>query len=236
MTLKELSALFTARLTEDISFAPVRRPPATPRRDRTSKHTLYPIEHLSELITELEKLDDDEGNKKFSVRYLVDEEHVLWLAREGKPGRYVPAHRQMRESCLAAGNIFFSKDFTQITKINHQSGDFHPDAASLLWPLAILNSMKAPLSDSCVIEIGHLSLSGDFEIASELSLTSEEMTFILSDSVAVQEKLIAANHGKTLQIMEYVAPARYPRFFPDVTSADDDASPIGESLQPRRLF
>ncbi|AHE66082.1 hypothetical protein [Legionella oakridgensis] len=242
MTLEELSALFTTRLAEVVSYAPVPRPPATPRHDRTIKHTLYPIEHLPELIAELEKLDDAEGDKKFSVRYLVDEENVLWLAREGKPGRHIPAHRQMRDNCLAAGNIFFSQDFTEITKINHQSGDFHPDAASLLWPLAILNCMKTTLSNPCVIEVSRITPAGNFEREQELSVTPEEMAFILSGSAVLQEKLLVANQGKIPDIIEYVDPARPQRFFPDISTTESlaaaagEASSIDESLQPRRLF
>lgn len=110
-----------------------------PRQSNTD-FTRYPLCKLSDLLEELR------AKHKTTIRYLIDTEYNLWLAREGAPGGKVPSHAQMTgsnstgTSCIAAGNIKFSKENNTIIKINNKSGDFQPAFDSIKWLLAIIQA------------------------------------------------------------------------------------------------
>ena len=96
----------------------------------------YPLAHLPSLITKMKgKTDPDERQ---TLRYLVDRNYHAWFAEEGH-SKTIPTHGEMTDgSCLGAGNITLSDDFTTIVTINHKSGDMKPSFSSIQWLLAIL--------------------------------------------------------------------------------------------------
>ena len=94
-----------------------------------------------------------EPEYKTSIRYIVKTNGDMLFAREGRPGRLIAAHRQMSGSCLAAGNIFFNDDFTEIIAVNNQSGDFTPQPHSIIWPLKILLKSSLAFSQDFTLRI-----------------------------------------------------------------------------------
>lgn len=157
-------------------FSPKRRPPLKPRRDPSYLRKYYDIAHLDRFISELSALDDDyEYEEKFGARYLVNTEGRLLFTREGRAGKYVARHKDIANKCLAAGNIYFNEDYSQIIKINHESGDFHPTIESLVYPLAALLAVNPDIvSDTLDIEI---------------ILPSKEKTIINVDKTSILEAL-----------------------------------------------
>jgi len=202
-----LNDLFSSFFESEKIYSPVKRPPQTPSSQKSYKHCFYPLLKLDALIAELKKLSDDEDENKFSVRYLVTPDKKIIFAREGREGRDIPAHKSMNSTCLAAGNIFFSPDFKLITKINHQSGDFHPDMASLLWPLAILSLMKAPLANPFIIEVG-----GDPKSTILLEVDPADIAAFFASS-EVEQEMMLQNSSQVIAINEHsVASSRHYRF------------------------
>jgi len=145
MNFKTLLSLFTPA----VIYSPVVRAPQAPGKKK-SEHSppIYNFDSLSTLIEVLKSLvlDEMEPECKTSIRYIVKTNGNMLFAQEGRPGRSIPAHRQMSWDCLAAGNIFFNDDFTEIIAINNQSGDFKPQPHSIIWPLKIL--LTSPLAFS----------------------------------------------------------------------------------------
>ena len=178
MTLEELNASFIACLAKKTTYDPVKRQPKRPRRDNSYQHILYPIQQLAALTAVLRTVDDDAC--KYSVRYLVTTEGKLLFAQEGLPGFSIPKHRQIREKCLAAGNVYFSDDYKSITKINHCSGDFHPSADSLIWPIAALYLLKAPIAVPFTVETSSVNPQGVFTVEASYSLELKQIDDLLS--------------------------------------------------------
>lgn len=107
---------------------------------------LYPLSCLNELISKLPiqkgAIDFLDDNPRI-IRFLVDGDNQLWFAKEGRPGKHVPAHLQMSTSktCRTAGNMEFNNE-GKLIMINHKSGDFQPSFQSLSWLFAILSQSK----------------------------------------------------------------------------------------------
>lgn len=180
MNLEQLKQLFFEAFQNPVIKKPVHRPPHKPIINHSSKHLLYPINALQELIGVLKGLDPyDDYDERFSARYIVLEDGQLLLAREGSPCRTIPAHREMGSHCIAAGNIYFSTDYQLITKINHQSGDFHSTQGSMVWPLAIILLSNAAISPSFTIDISNVNSNGKFTIESLDNLSSENLINLL---------------------------------------------------------
>lgn len=123
----------------DVEYAICKAP-----RQSNTDFTRYPLCKLDVFLEELRR------NHKTSVRYLIDSNYQLWLAWEGVPGGKVPAHSQMTGSnhagisCIAAGNIKFSKENNTIIRVNNKSGDFQPAFDNVKWLLAILLANLGP--------------------------------------------------------------------------------------------
>ena len=209
-----LSQLFEASLLMPSIKKPVLRVPAKPSEDTSYYHTVYPTQHLSELTTLLKTLDEDEPiNDRFTARYLVTKEKTLLFAREGKPGIDIPAHRAIRNECLAAGNIIFSEDYESITGINHQSGDFHSTQGSMVWALAILLFMNAPLADSFTLIISD-EVAGNF-VSRHAVVTRATLATLIP--AAIHGIDLSANNDLTIERRMYQDPrfskkARYAFF------------------------
>ncbi len=111
---------------------------------------IYPLRHLSTLIQKIQ----EKSIPIRTIRYLVDSSKNIWFAEEGAPSKTTPAHCRMtgnppaQSICIAAGNIGFSDDFTQINMVNNKSGDFKPNFDSVKWPLAILAANQECLAKS----------------------------------------------------------------------------------------
>ncbi|MDR3442605.1 MAG: hypothetical protein P4L65_06265 [Legionella sp.] len=153
--LQSLDTFFNAAHNGTSFYTPAPRltySPAAPQ------YRIATINKLHVLLDELKKINDwdfedyhettSEYNEKYSIRYLVTREMQILFAPEGRPSNTIPGHKQMASSCLAAGNIFFSKDFSRITKITNCSGDFLPFDISIIWPLMILTLCPILNSDN----------------------------------------------------------------------------------------
>lgn len=120
------------------------------------EHVVVTLNNITTLVNELKQSELDEYeertynenaptySEKYSLRYLVTPNMQMLFAKEGQLSKTIPGHRHMADTCLAAGNIFFSKDYSRVTMITHDSGDFQPNANSLLWPIIILTLCSAP--------------------------------------------------------------------------------------------
>ncbi len=231
MTLEELIICFRQNLTDKPFYTPVPRPPRRPMRDSSYTHHLYPIRNLRPLIEILKKIDEEDGDQKYSVRYLVTREGRLLCALEGRPGRSIPEHKQMRASCLAAGNIYFSADFTEITKITHRSGDFHPAVASLVWPIAAVHLSGATLAKRLIVEESNVDDEGRFNTVALHHFTSPMIETLFSAEIRAQ--IIAANEDTTIEVSESLKHGFGKRFFDESASAS--AAPQKKTSH-KRLF
>ena len=126
--------------------------------------------------------DEDER----SIRFIVDLYGVIWLALEGRPGKKIPAHSEMAELVLSAGNIFFAKDGLTITGFSNKSGGFEPDYESLAHLLPLFCGGLLPeeiiVSDPLVIQSSvrgpnskHRNYNKNEMIADYNSLFSEDV-------------------------------------------------------------
>lgn len=89
---------------------------------------------------------------KYSVRYVIDPSGTIWFAQEGAKGNSTPTHSQINEHCIAAGNVIFSNNYERIIKINNKSGHFEPGIETLVWTIAALLSLNAPLAQEIELE------------------------------------------------------------------------------------
>ena len=191
-------------------YEPRHRDPKTPRK--SYKHSIYPLLALPELIQVLRHLPDSyDYEEKYSIRYLVTEEMEILLALEGSPSRVIPAHEEIRSQCIAAGNFFFTQKYDAIYKINHQSGDFRPQASCLCWPIAILTFCNTfPLTNDLCIDINHNS-----ERQEEISVDKNQLLSLLPQALLQHRNaILAANSNR---VVEVKANRSQAAFFPTGT-------------------
>ncbi len=173
------------------------RCPDKPRADQSYHHIMYSLHHIDELIRQLKAITDGPTH---SVRYAVDVNGCLWLALEGKPSKFIPAHREMcGRGTIAAGNIFFSDDHQNIIKINHQSGDFHPTEDTLAYPLAILTQYAGRYIQNLEVDISHVDRSGAFCTLNLLNFNLDEL-----NQLDCTNALMAANHNLANNVQIFV--------------------------------
>ena len=202
MNLTDLRDLFSETFQQPLLRKPLSRVPDAPKADNSYIHLFYPIKALPELINMISNLDIRDGyHNKFSVRYIVLPRGEIFFSREGKPGHDIPAHRAMGSKCLAAGNIYFSDDYQFITKINHQSGDFHSTQGSLVWPLAAILLTNTAISNPFKLDISHTNASGEFETETLFELTPEELLDLLPEGIS--ERILPANLDATIRFDEF---------------------------------
>ncbi len=165
------------------------------KRDCVSyKYSLYPIKQLPALAENLKKLDlSDSFVERYSPRYVVTPQYQALFAPEGKPCYDVPAHRNMANTCLAAGNIGFSEDYRFITYINHQSGDFLSSQGSLVWILAALVWGNVPLTEKFTIHVSQLNENKEFVTAAFFILSPSDLEDLLPKEL--KNEVIVANHS-----------------------------------------
>jgi|GEM_PF-2425716 len=145
LLLNELRNILHAGLLEKEAWFPVVRN-SDPKQSSPSPSAIYALDNFSQLVEKLKKLDNDRSEHKYTIRYLMPDENTLLLAREGKRSVDVPGHKNMCNSCIAAGNLYLSHDFETVMGISHDSGDFLPSMGSLVFPLRRL--METNLLDS----------------------------------------------------------------------------------------
>lgn len=177
MQFDDLLSLF---LSQKI-YSPVLRAPGSPKRKprKELEIKIYSLATLPTLIDILRQLPDNDkwfSDEKYSIRYLIDTSGVMLFAREGKAGvqlesagEIIPAHKEISSECIAAGNLFFNKDFTEIIAINNSSGDFLPDPNCLIWPVKNLKHSRLGFSDSFALHIFNNQGLGCTRINMELS-------------------------------------------------------------------
>jgi hypothetical protein len=160
MRFDDLVALFASQTV----YLPALRAPGSPKRKPKIEleKKIYSLDSLPILINLLRQIQDDDfiSDHKYSIRYLVDPSGEIWFAREGKAGtqimthcEIIPAHKEIFPECIAAGNLFFNEDFTEITAINNSSGDFLPAPNCLIWPIKQLKNSTLGFSDSFTLNI-----------------------------------------------------------------------------------
>jgi hypothetical protein len=175
MKIEELAELFNQCLAEKKAFSPCLREPNTPYGER--QYSLFSLDNLPEFVRLLKGLHEDQPKR--SVRYIVTEQNRLLLAREGKPGRHIPEHKEMSSYVRAAGNLYFTPDHTAFNKISHESGDFCLDPSSLVWPIALLIAQNVPLTPTFTIEIKTLNVNNEFVADTEFHLTPAQLRSLL---------------------------------------------------------
>ncbi len=131
---------------------------------RVTTYTIYPFGQLWQLLAELASPQnpEDDPDYKYRIRFLIDADLVIWFAREGIADHTIPAHYQMTgmplttARCIAAGNITFSNDFTEIIGFNHKSGDFRAPFNTVKWALALFfaneHACPTPLAKEIMVE------------------------------------------------------------------------------------
>lgn len=139
-TIKSLEELFPG--TQAVSIHYRRHPKYKRNHEKNETYIVHSLKTLPELfiqLTDLYKSESEDNENHFVLRYIVQEGNA-WFAKEGTDF----AHYRMTgalakdSSCMAAGNLFFSKDFKELIAINHESGDFEPQSQSMKWLLIIL--------------------------------------------------------------------------------------------------
>lgn len=206
MRVSELKIQFSKSYDDQTTYTPVTRPPQKPSHDRSYRHNIYHVNQLNSLIETLKELscfDENDRLNKYSIRYLVTPDEKLLLAREGKPGRDIPGHKEICNRSLAAGNIFFSDDFSEITKINHQSGDFCPDVGSMVWAIAILLKTNVSLAKKLIIETSYIDEQGGFKVDDNILTFSRVELVNLIPTKLLAEDLPALNNDSSVQVNEY---------------------------------
>lgn len=164
MTSSQLLEILIQNSKSKAVLKPIKRLPPPPRKDRSYTHNFYDLSHIELLTKELLKLNDSYNyDQKYGARYLVQTNGRIVFSREGRPGKYIPGHKQISRECLAAGNIYFNADYSKIIKINHESGDFRPSIETLSHPLNALLSSIPHFFDKTL----------DVEVKSEPSLEAE---------------------------------------------------------------
>lgn len=108
-----------------------------PRANRPQhvKPIVYKNNELHRLLACCDENSDDEDNA-IVIRFAVDKTGNLFFAKEGKPSRSIPGHREMVSECLAAGNLAFKDN--KLVLISNQSGDFKPGFQSLQFVIVTL--------------------------------------------------------------------------------------------------
>ena len=118
------------------------------------KYVLYPIKKIDAFHNELRTSNTDDFR---IAQYIVTDKQQLLISREGTPGMTIPRHQHMNKgSILSAGYIFFEGKSGKIVGISNESSDFeHLNLKCLLWPVAILQLMNAPVADIFSITPNH---------------------------------------------------------------------------------
>ena len=152
-------------------------------------------------LSELKKLYGQK--EKYQVRYLLDTEFKFWLATSGPS----PAHYQMtgespgNAKCIAAGDLVFNADFTQLIGINNRSGDFKPLFENIRWLIAalVINKDTLPFSIAEKLEI-HEYAGISHQVTYEWTL--DEMTAWINSFAIPQHALLGQqNHDK--KVVDY---------------------------------
>jgi len=153
MNPEEMAKLFAQAWSDEEIYSPKRT--FSPLKKKA--YAIYPLTQLDTFITALKKLacstdSESDDENAHSMRFVVTADKQILFAREGVVSASIPRHEEIRGKCLAAGKIVFSQDYKSIIKVNHCSGGFCPKFSSLVWPLAILAQMRAPLADTVEVE------------------------------------------------------------------------------------
>ena len=82
----------------------------------------------------------------------------------------------MAIKCLAAGNLFFNPQMSEVIAMNHQSGDFEPPISSLVFALQALIHSGIPVSRDFFLILSYYTESGCK--SEQIGMTQELNTFI----------------------------------------------------------
>ena len=199
MKLEDLISLFS----EQCVYKPVLRAPGSPKRPTPEKYDIhiYTLDNIADLIEKLRAMPDQGtlNDDKYSIRYLVTPTGQILFAREGKAGlrikqyhEIIPAHKEIHHRCIAAGNLFFNHDYTQITSINNSSGDFLPLPNCLVWPIKALKDSGLTFAEKFTLNIFHPKNFVGKPV--DLELTAEHIRFIEELGVEIPE-LVECPHS-----------------------------------------
>jgi hypothetical protein len=178
---------------------------------RRAINACFDIHSLSTLQTLL--AEKEKNGEMPDLRFLVDINKKAWFARESHYPIAAPVHYQMTgESqrnayCITAGNLFLSKDYKTLFKINHKSGDFRPLFDSLKWFIALLifNEKKLPFALPEILIVDKLNNSG-IAIQTLKWNVSELREWVMS--VFIDEALVSELEEQALGIRKVVYKGR----------------------------
>lgn len=182
--MEQLRDSFTQEYTRKTVLKPA--PTICDRPIPHHNHHIYSYGALHELLTILSNMKPDDSMpeqdeiERYAVRFVVDTDGQLWFAQEGERRETVPAHSEMRSRCYSAGNLFFSKDYQSIVKITNKSGHFKPHMGSLIWVIATLLSVEAPISPTVILDF--------YPIAEPLNVTFDDLVNLLPEGPLPQSK------------------------------------------------
>lgn len=175
------------------------RPPSRPY-----KHHLYPVKQFPALHTALHAKKDNDVR---IIQYIVTPQKKLLLAQEGPSSAFIPTHKEMmtnpaliKASVLAAGYLFLNTS-GEIIGISNESDDFVDlNLQSLLYPVAILHLMNAPIAKTfSVIPTD----THQFELTLE-----DRQTIVETLPLSLIKAILAANQDPKVIVREPIPPTK----------------------------
>ena len=153
-----------------------------PDRPGAYKYSIFPLLCLENLRNEVQKnaysvTDDEEDlTHNFGARFIVDLDGIIKFSREGARSRNIPAHSDIEPKAYAAGNIYFSEDYSKIVKITNKSGHFKPHFSTIVHALPLILQSGFPLADE--IELQFTRESDDIS----MKLNQEQLRSLIPDA------------------------------------------------------
>ncbi len=107
----------------------------------------------------------------FGLRFIVNLSNEIKLTREGPRTSYVPAHSDIDSRVYAAGNLYFSADYSRIVKITNKSGHFAPHFSTLVFAIPLIMASGFPLADTIELCLTSPDEESTFEFSHEQMLS-----------------------------------------------------------------
>lgn len=150
----------------DMQVLSPQRPPCVKRKlsvmlngveDEKPRFSLNQIQELFDTIENSSSEEDfmtSAGVRYLMVRFLIQTNEQILLARAGAPDSKIPVHQEMSNRCLSAGYLFFNQN--QLVGIDHFSRDFDATAKTLVFALrALLNAPELVLAPNLFLWLNH---------------------------------------------------------------------------------
>lgn len=176
------------------------RPPSRPY-----KYHLYPVKQISTLHTALQAKKDNDVR---IIQYIVTSQKKLLLAQEGSSSTFTPTHKEMminparvKATVRAAGYLFLNT-CGEIIGISNESEDFsNLSRESLLYPVAILHLMNAPIAKTFSVIL--TSDTDQFELTLE-----DRQTIVDKLPLNLIQEMLAANQSTKVIVRKPMTPEK----------------------------